>query len=162
MGLIPFQDKMARPMKMHELLSQKARTVYTISSDQTVDDAINLMSAKKTSALIVTEADHPVGIFAERDVFRAHIRDKAAAFSEIRLKDAMTEKLFTAKAEDEVSSVMSMMVQVDIKHLPVIKENKIVGLLTLNDLIEHQIDMLTEELQHLREYIEDLHHAGQD
>lgn len=149
-------------MKVHELLSQKVRPVYTISSDQTVDDAINLMTAEKTGALIVTEADHPVGIFAERDVFRAHIKDKSAAFSEIRLKDAMTNKLFVAKAEDDVSSVMSMMIQAEIKHMPVMEENKIVGMLTLHDLIEHQIDMLTEELQHLREYIEDLHHAGQD
>ena len=149
-------------MKVHELLSKKARTVYTISADQTVDDAINLMAAKKTAALIVTEADHPVGLFAERDVFRAHIKDKSAAFSEIRLKDAMTHKLVTAKAEDEVGSIMSIMIQADIKHMPVIKENKIVGILTLHDLIEHQIRMLTEELQHLREYIEALHDAVQD
>jgi len=149
-------------MKVHELLSQKARPVYTITGDQTVDDAINLMTAKKAGALIVTEADRPVGIFAERDVFRAHIRDKSAAFSEIRLKDAMTNKLFTAKTEDEVSNVMSMMIQADIRHMPVMKENKVVGLLTLHDLIEHQIAMLTDELQQLREYIEDLHHAGQD
>ena len=149
-------------MKVHELLSKKARPVYTISSDQTVDDAINLMTAKKTGALIVTEADHPVGIFAESDVFRAHIKDKSAAFSDIRLKDAMTHKLFTAKREDEITSVMSMMIQAEIKHLPVMKENKIVGLLTLHDLIEHQIGMLNEELQHLREYIEAWHHAGQD
>jgi len=112
--------------------------------------------------LIVTEADHPVGIFAERDVFRAHIKDKSAAFSEIRLKNALTNKLFVAKPEDEISSVMSMMIQAEIKHMPVMEENKILGMLTLHDLIEHQIDMLTEELQHLREYIEDLHHAGQD
>ena len=149
-------------MKVHDLLSKKARPVYTISSDQTVEDAINLMTAKKTDALIVTEDDHPAGLFAESDVFRAHIKDKSAAFSEIRLKDAMTHKLFTAKTEDETTSVMSMMIQADIKHMPVMKENKIIGILTLHDLIEHQIRMLTEELQHLREYIEALHDAGQD
>jgi len=149
-------------MKVHELLKLKSRPVYTLSSDQTVDDAINLMTAKKTGALIITEADHPVGVFAERDVFRAHIRDKAAAFSDISLKDAMTPKLLVAKTEDEISSVMAMMIQADIKHMPVIAKNKIVGMLTLADLIEHQINMLTDELHHLRDYIEDLHHAGQD
>ena len=111
---------------------------------------------------MITESDHPVGMFAERDVFRAHIRDKTAAFTDIQLKDAMTPKLLVAKTEDEISSVMSMMIQADIKHMPVIEENKIVGMLTLADLIEHQINMLTDELHHLREYIEDLHHAGQD
>jgi CBS domain-containing protein len=149
-------------MKVHELLQLKLRPVYTLSSDQSVDDAINLMTAKKTGALMITEADHPVGIFAERDVFRAHIRDKTAAFTDIQLKDAMTPKLLVAKTEDEISSVMSMMIQADIKHMPVIEENKIVGMLTLADLIEYQINMLTDELHHLREYIEDLHHAGQD
>ena len=157
---IKFAD--TRSMKVHELLSKKTRPVYTVSIDQTVDDAINLMTAKKVSALIVTESDRPVGIFAERDVFRAHIQDKAAAFSDIQLNDAMTPKLFMAKTDDEVSSVMSIMIQADIKHMPVMKENKIVGMLTLHDLIEHQLRMLTDELQHLREYIEDLHHAGQD
>ena len=149
-------------MKVHELLPLKSRPVYTLSSDQTVDDAINLMTAEKASALIVTEAEHPVGIFSERDVFRAHIKDKAAAFTDIQLKNAMTPKLFVAKMEDEVGSVMSMMIQADIKHMPVMKENEIVGMLTLHDLIEHQIGVLTDELHHLREYIEDLHHAGQD
>ena len=149
-------------MKVLELLQLKSRPVYTLSSDQTVDDAINLMTAKKAGALIITEADHLVGVFAERDVFRAHIRDKTAAFTDIPLKDAMTTKLLMAKTEDEISRVMSMMIQADIKHMPVIEENKIVGMLTLADLIEHQINMLTDELHHLRDYIEDLHHAGQD
>jgi IMP dehydrogenase len=149
-------------MKVHELLQVKSRPVYTLSSDQTVDDAINLMTANKVGAVIITEADHPVGVFAERDVFRAHIRDKTAAFSDIPLKDAMAPKLLVAKTGDEISSVMAMMIQADIKHMPVIEENKIVGMLTLADLIEHQINMLTDELHHLRDYIEDLHHAGQD
>lgn len=149
-------------MKVYELLSQKARPVYTLSSDQSVDDAINLMTAKKASALIVTDADQPLGIFSERDVFRAHIKNKTAAFSEIPLKDAISHKLLSAKAEDEISSVMSMMIHADIKHMPVVKENKIIAILTLNDLIQNQLDMLTDELHHLREYIEALHHAGQD
>jgi IMP dehydrogenase len=149
-------------MKVHELLQVKSRPVYTLSSDQTVDDAINLMTANKVGAVIITEADHPVGVFAERDVFRAHIRDKTAAFNDIPLEDAMAPKLLVAKTGDEISSVMAMMIQADIKHMPVIEENKIVGVLTLADLIEHQINMLTDELHHLRDYIEDLHHAGQD
>jgi IMP dehydrogenase len=149
-------------MKVHELLVQKDRPVYTISIDQTVDDAISLMSAKKIGALIVTEDGQPVGIFAERDVFRAHIKDKTAAFSEIPLRDAIAHKLILAKAEDEISSIMSLMIRADIKHMPVVKEGQIIGILTLNDLIEHQINVLTDELHHLREYIEALHHAGQD
>lgn len=159
---MPGQLTTAIAMKVHEILSQKSRPFFTIAIDQSVDDAIDLMSAKKISALIVTEADRPVGIFAERDVFRAHIKDKSAAFSEIPLKDAMIRKLFPAKAEDEVGTVRSVMIQADITHMPVVKEDEIIGMVTLNDLIEYQIETLTGELQHLREYIEALHHAGHD
>ena len=149
-------------MKVFELLSQKARPIYTIASHQSVEDAINLMTAENAGALIITESDHPVGIFAERDVFRAHIRDKNAAFSDIQLKDAMTNRWRAAEPEDDVNVVMSMMIKADMKHMPVIKDNKILGILTLNDLIEHQIDALISELHQLKDYINDLHDAGQD
>jgi signal-transduction protein with cAMP-binding, CBS, and nucleotidyltransferase domain len=57
---------------------------------------------------------------------------------------------------------MAMMIKSDIKHLPVIEEKKILGMLTLNDLIEQQIGSLTDEIRHLKNYIDDLHDAGRD
>ena len=120
------------------------------------------MTVNKVSALIVTENKQPIGIFAERDVFRSYLRDKTGAFSQIKLKDAMTNKLIVAHPADDISSVMAMMMKADIKHIPVIEEKKIIGILTLNDLIGHQIDTLTDEIHHLRDYINDLHEAGQD
>jgi IMP dehydrogenase len=149
-------------MKVHDLLREKARPVHTIAGNQSVDDAVNLMSAKKVSALIVTENDRPVGIFAERDVFRYYLRDKTTALPEIPLQNAMTENLIAADAEDDVSRVMAIMIKADIKHLPVMKAKKLIGMLTLNDLIEHRIDSLTEENHQLKDYIDDLHDAGRD
>jgi len=149
-------------MKVKQLLSPKTRPVYRIASDQSVDHAITQMAACKASALIVTDSSHPVGIFSERDVFRCYVKDKNARFSEIPVKDVMTHKLIAAGPEDDISAVMALMVKADIKHIPVIKDDEIVGMLTLNDLIENQIETLTAELQHLREYIADLHDAGQD
>jgi CBS domain-containing protein len=149
-------------MKVRALLREKARPVHTIASNQSVDDAINLMTAKQASALIVTENDQPVGIFAERDVFRYYLRDRSAALSEIALQNAMTDKLIVAEAEDDVSRVMAIMIKADIKHLPIIEEKKIIGMLKLNDLIEQQIESFTHEIHQLKDYIEDLHEAGRD
>ncbi|MBW2430682.1 MAG: CBS domain-containing protein [Deltaproteobacteria bacterium] len=149
-------------MKVYALLREKARPVHTIASNQSVDDAINLMTAKKASALIVMEDDQPVGIFAERDVFRYYLRDRSAALSEIALQKAMTDKLIVAEAEDDVSRVMAIMIKADIKHLPIIDKKKIIGMLKLNDLIEHQIESFTDEINQLKDYIEDLHEAGRD
>ena len=67
-----------------------------------------------------------------------------------------------ADPEDKLSQVLALMIKADIRHLPVIEEKKVIGMLTLNDLIEHQIDSLTDEIHQLKEYIEDLHEAGRD
>jgi len=149
-------------MKVLALLRKKSRPVHTIASNRSVDDAISLMSGQKASALIVTDNDQPLGIFAERDVFRCYLRDPHAALSETGLKNAMTHKLIVADPEDELSHVMALMIKADIKHLPVIEGKRIIGMLALNDLIEHEIDSLTDEIHQLKNYIEDLHEAGSD
>ncbi len=149
-------------MKVHDLLREKARPVYTIASNQSVDDAVNLMTAKKTGALIVTQNGQPVGIFAQRDVFRYYLRDKTAVLSETALQKAMTNRLIVAQPEDDIERVTAMMMKADIRHLPIMKAEKIIGMLTLNDLIEHRLDSLTEEIHQLKDYIDDLHDAGRD
>ena len=149
-------------MKVQALLRDNARPVYMIASDQSINDAVVLMAAKKVSALIVTEDNEPAGIFAERDVFRFYLRVKDEALSEIGLKSVMTNKLIVADPEDELSHVIAMMIKSDIKHLPVVEKRKIIGMLTFNDLIEHQIESLTDEICQLKDYIEDLHEARRD
>jgi CBS domain-containing protein len=149
-------------MKVQDLMRIKSRPVQTIASSRSVDDAVNLMTDKKAGALIVTENDRPVGIFAERDVFRYYLRDKTTALSEITLRHAMTDKLIVARPEDEISDVLVMMARAEIRHLPVIEEKNIIGILTLGDLIENQIESLIGEIQQLRDYIEDLHEAARD
>ena len=149
-------------MHLYELMSDKVRPVHCIACHQTVDDAVTLMAAEKVSALVVTESGHPIGIFAERDVFRSYVKQRAVGISQIPLKDAMSHKLIAANPEDDISAVTALIIKTDIKHLPVMEKDKIIGMLTLNDLIEFQIENLTTELQHLQEYIADLHEAGRD
>jgi IMP dehydrogenase len=149
-------------MKVRVLLREKARPVITIAGDQPIRDAVDLMGAKKASALIVTEDNRPLGIFAERDVFRLFLKDRHASLSDIKLKDALTDQLIVADPEDESRHVMDIMIKAGIRHLPVMKQNKIIGMLTLEELIAHQNEALTDEIHHLKDYIEDLHEAGRD
>ena len=148
-------------MEVLALLKDKARTVLTIASNRTVDDAICLMASGNVSALLVTEDDQPAGIFSERDVYHTYLRNKSTAFSEIILENAMTRNLMVAEPEDAVTAVMARMIKADITHLPVMQEKRIVGMLTLKDLTEHQIEMLADEIDQLKDYIADLHDAGQ-
>ena len=149
-------------MEVLALLMDKARRLHTIASSQTVEDAICLMANVKVSALLVTDNGQPAGIFSEGDVFKFLLKNKSAAFSEIKVENAMTRNLLFAEPKDPIMAVLDKMVEADITHLPVIEEKKIVGMLTLKDLMKHQIDSLTEEIHQLKDYIADLHEAGQD
>ena len=149
-------------MEVLALLKDKARRLHTIASSQTVEDAICLMANVKVSALLVTENGQPAGIFSEGDVFKSLLKNNSAAFSEIKLENAMTRNLLLAEPKDPIMTVLDRMVEAGITHLPVIEEKKIVGMLTLKDLMKHQIDSLTDEIHQLKNYIADLHEAGQD
>jgi len=149
-------------MLVQDLLALRKQEVFTVTPDQTVEDAINQMALNKTSALLVMEGDYPVGIFAERDVLRCHLKERSKAFTQIKVKNAMTNKLISARPEDEIGAAVNMMLKADIRHLPVIKDKKIIGMLTINDLVEHLISALNAELHHLQSYIADLQDASKD
>jgi CBS domain-containing protein len=149
-------------MVIKELLNKIARPAHTISVDQTVEDAINLMTAMKVSALIVTEHDRPMGIFTDRDILRTYLRDRTAELSDISLKSALTSRLLTADPNEDIRSIIGMMVKDDIRHLPVTEDKKIIGMIAFNDLIALQLKILNTELGHLKDYINDLHEARQD
>lgn len=149
-------------MEVLALLKNKARRVCTIASSQTVEDAICLMAGREVSALLVTENDQLAGIFSKEDLFRSLLEKKSAVFSEIKLENAMTRNLLLAKPEDSITTVLAKMVAADINYLPLIEEKKIVGILTLKDMMKHQIGSLIDEIHQLKEYIADLHEAGQD
>ena len=149
-------------MEVLALLKENARRVSTIASSQTVEDAICLMADRKVSVLLVTENDQPAGIFSEEDLSKSLLEEKSAAFFEIKLENAMTRILLLAKPEDPITAVLDKMVAYDINYLPVIEEKKIIGILTLKDMMKHQIDALIDEIHQLKDYIADLHEAGLD
>ena len=149
-------------MDVLAILKQKPRPVFTVAVNQSIDDAINLMDAKKVSALIVTDKEQPVGIFAERDVFRYYQRERKGRFSDAKIKSAVTNRLISAESTAEIANLITVMVRSDLEHLAVIDNNNIIGLLELKDLLEFQIESLTNEIHQLKDYIEDLHEAGQD
>ena len=118
------------------------------------------MAGNETSALVVTENGRPAGIFRKSDVCRTYLRLKSSAFSEIALKDAMSRNLVVGGPQDTITEVIERMIKVNTAYLPVVRGEKIVGMLTLVELMQHQIEALADEIYQLNEYISDLHEAG--
>jgi len=149
-------------MLIKEFLDQEDQKAFKINSELTVEDAINLMTENDTSALIVVEGDRPVGIVTERDVLLSYVKSNRKPYPEIKLKNAMTNKLIVAKPEDEIDGSISLMIQTGIRHLPVVEDGRIIALVNICDLVHHQVGTLSAELHYLEEYLSDLNDAGRD
>ena len=140
-------------MTVKELIAKKGNEVVSISGGSTVDDAIKLMNARRISALIVTDkGGRSVGIFTERDVVRCYV-NSGFPFSRILLKNAMTPDLIVAQPDEELCDVMSVMIQKGIRHMPVSGEGRLVGMLSIRDVVSSQIGNLHAEIHHLKDYI---------
>jgi len=149
-------------MPIQDIISQKTSAVFTMESSHTAEKAIDLMVEKEITGLIVEENGRPVGIFTEKDVVLSYARSNHRPFSEIYLKDVMTKKLIVVKPEDGIEASISLMIKAGIKHLPVVKGKRIIGILNFCDLVQHQVGTLSSELHYLEEYLDDLHEAGKD
>jgi CBS domain-containing protein len=149
-------------MKIGELVEKSPRAPVAMESRCSVHEAIEKLQNSNARALIVTENDRPIGIFAERDVLRTYLHQQSVAFNQMLLKDVMTPKLISATPEDDVASSMNMMLKADIHHLPVIDKDSITAMLTLYDLVQQRVVALENEVHALKDYIADLHDAGMD
>lgn len=140
-------------MKVKGLLETKSKEVVSINAGDSVENAIRLMHGKKISAVMVNDGDRTIGIFTERDVVRCYISKEGKNFGEIPVKDAMTTNLIVAEQDDDISNIMSVMIEKNIRHLPVIEKGKVIGMLSIRDIIQTQVGKLTSEIHYLRDYI---------
>lgn len=140
-------------MKVRSLLETKSREVVSIDANYSVEDTIRLMHSKKISAIMVNDKKKTVGIFTERDVVRCYVSKDKKKFRDIQVKEAMTTNLIAAKKDDDISDIMTIMVEKNIRHLPVVEKGKVIGMLSVRDIIQAQVSKLTSEIHHLKDYI---------
>lgn len=140
-------------MKVKQLLGSKGREVVTSEAENTVEDAIRSMQGRNISALLVTDRGRPAGIFTERDVLRCYVGSGGRRFSEIPLREAMTTNLVVAELDDDLADVMAVMTDRNIRHLPVVEKGALIGMLSVRDVIQSQVQKLTSEIHYLKDYI---------
>ena len=142
-------------VKISTILDNKGNDIYSISPESSLREMADEMLAKKIGSLVVTDKDSLlVGIISERDflnVVAKHTKD----WEDISVSDVMTKEVITANPEDSLEQVMSVMTQHHIRHIPVMDNNKIVGLLALGDIINALLDKSLFQNELLKRYIKD-------
>jgi CBS domain-containing protein len=136
----------------HILMSKPDRTVYTITPAASVFDAIKLMAEKSIGALVVTEGDKVVGIITERDYARKIIL-MARSSRETPVRDVMTSSVMYVRPDQTSEECMVLMTNNRLRHLPVMDGDKLVGLVSIGDLVK---DIISEQkfiIQQLEHYI---------
>ena len=133
---------------VRDLLKQKGREVWSVTPESTVYDALKLMADKNIGALLVTEAGRPVGIFSERDYARQVIL-KGKASKETPVREVMTSKVVFVRPEQSIEECMALMTDKRFRHLPVLEEGQLLGILSIGDVVKAVIsekDFLIEQL----------------
>ena len=131
----------------------KDREICSISKDQSVRQALILMSEKNIGAIIIIDNNNfPIGIFSERDYARKVIL-KGKNSKDTLLEEVMTKELITVTRDYKIDQCMKIMIEKRIRHLPVLENKKIIGIISIGDVLKIMIKEQKELIDHLQKFI---------
>ena len=139
-------------MLVAEILKDKGDAVFHIRPDARLAEACGELDGRGVGALIVCDEDRVVGVVSERDVVRAMARGGAAALDR-PVSDVMTAEVVFAAPSESVAILMSRMTDRRIRHLPVLRDGRLAGVISIGDVVKCQIAEATHEAESLRTYI---------
>jgi CBS domain-containing protein len=137
------------------LLDRSGRHIVSVAPDTTVLDAITIMADKTIGSLVIMDDDELLGIMTERDYARKVII-KGRSSRSTPVSEIMTTGVFTTSSAESVNECMTLMTEKRIRHLPVVEDGKVVGMVSIGDLVEAIISDQQEEIEQLGQYISGL------
>ena len=135
-----------------QLLAAKGHDLWSVTSDTTVFDALQLMADRKVGALLVLEEDSLAGILSERDYARK-VTLKGKSSKDILVKDIMTSKIVYVKPEHSIEDSMSLMTEERVRYLPVMDGEKLIGIISIGDVVKAVISDRENVIEQLEQYI---------
>lgn len=141
--------------KVKDILNVKASgTIITISPNASLNDAVQLLAEHRIGAVVVVDENaNPVGILSERDVVRELAQSGSAALDTM-IKEVMTEDIIVGVLNDDLSYVMNTMTNKRFRHLPIMHEQSLVGIVSIGDLVKAQMEFYEGEARTLMQYIQ--------
>ncbi|MDJ0945409.1 MAG: CBS domain-containing protein [Kiloniellales bacterium] len=140
-------------MLVRHIVSVSGAGVATARPDATIADAAKLLKERNIGALVVTTEDGRLaGILSERDLVRG-LPDHGADLLALKVKDRMTAEVTTCSPDDRVDGIMKLMTDGRFRHLPVVEDGKLVGIVSIGDVVKSRLEELESETTTLRQYI---------
>ncbi|MFC5342829.1 CBS domain-containing protein [Brevundimonas staleyi] len=139
-------------MLVAEILKDKGGDVFSVAPDITLADACAELDGRRVGALIVCDGDRVVGVISERDVVKAVSADGSASLGK-PVSDYMSRNVIFAEPGETVAVLMERMTDRRIRHLPVLKDSRLSGVISIGDVVKCQIAEATQEAESLRTYI---------
>ena len=138
--------------RLYEILEEKGGDVFEIDGDASVFEAVQLMVEMNTGSLLVTESGEITGIVTERDYLR-RVTLEGRTERETAVREIMSSPLIVASPETTVDECMALMTDRHIRHVPVVEDGTVVGLVSIGDLVKFKSKLQTFEIQYLTNYI---------
>jgi len=135
-----------------DILTAKGKETFTITPDTPVYHALEIMVEKNVSALLVMENDKLAGIFTERDYARKVVL-KGKSSKDTPIGEIMTKDLITVKPNSTIDECMELMTGKYIRHLPVVENDKLAGIISIGDVVRHIIQEQKSIIGHMEQYI---------
>ena len=140
-------------MNVQAILKVKGTDVHSIAPSATLAEVVSTLVERNCGSLVVVREDIMVGIITERDILRACV-DTANRLEDRTVEEVMTNEVITGQPTDEVEAVMGLMTKNRIRHLPILTEGKLNGLISIGDVVKAQHDQLSLENHYLKSYIQ--------
>lgn len=142
-------------MKIQAILDKKGNDVYSISADDSLKDMVKEMLGRSIGSLLVLNDDGSIaGIITERD-FLHNVSKNADSWESVRIGDVMIKNVLTATVDETLDEVMSRMTKQRVRHMPVVDSDKVVGVLSIGDIIFASLDESNFQNEIMKRYIKD-------
>ena len=139
-------------MTIQTILQDRDGTIFSCTADMSVSEAVSLLAEKRIGALPVLEGERVAGIFSERDVLHC-IQQHGAEAMVKRVSEVMTADVIAVDLSKSAIGALSLMTKRRIRHLPVVENDKLVGFISIGDLVKYRIDKIETEAAAMRDYI---------
>lgn len=139
-------------MTIRSILQTKGNEVYTTSPETKLSEVVKKLVHHQCGSLLVCDGEKLVGIITERDLLRASATDDQDLDS-TAVSELMTDNLVTGTPDDSISQTMGLLTEQRIRHLPILENDKLVGLISIGDVVKAQYAKLTIENHYLKTYL---------